>query len=52
MPRAVCPHCGQPIKMQPTGIKQNEGFSAEWWWLETHPSKAAGETCKGSGKRI
>lgn len=59
MAKAICPECGALVRIEPTGEKQREGFSAEWWRVAMHFSETtnAGSIivhtkCEGTGKRV
>lgn len=59
MPRAICPDCGELVRIEPTGRKVREGFTAEWQRISMHFSDTtmAGTIvvhtkCEGSGKNV
>lgn len=52
MAKAICPVCDQLVGINPTGEKQREGWSAEWWSIDVHKAPDKSELCEGSGKRV
>jgi hypothetical protein len=52
--RAHCEDCEDPegVIITPTGKKQREGWSAEWWRMVEHKDKKTGQWCPGSGRLV
>lgn len=50
MARAFCEDCQRTQVIVPTGKKQKDGWSAEWWQVVVHFIN--GQPCPGSGKLV